>query len=377
MRVAIVGCGFVADLYLATLPNHPELELVGVADRVQAHAERFSAHYQAPAYGSVVELLADPRIEMVLNLTNPESHFAVSEACLLAGKHVYSEKPLAMSVPEAETLVKLAESRGLGLSGAPSRLLGETAQTMWRALRDGAVGKPLLAYAEMDDGLVHKMRYQKWLGASGAPWPYKNEFETGCTLEHAGYALTWLAAFFGPAKTVTAFASVQIPDKETDIPLEVEAPDLSVACIRYASGMVARLTCTIIAPTDHSIRIVGDEGVLSTDDCWIARERVCLQRRRKLAGRSLQLPWRSRVPMLGTAELRERSRGFKKVDFCLGPLELATSIQERRPCRLSARFCLHITEIALAIHGAMQGGSHCQAQIRSSFDRVDPMPWAR
>jgi predicted dehydrogenase len=338
-------------------------------------AARFSAHYSVPIYRTLEELLDDHLVEAVLNLTNPRSHFSVSEVCLLRGKHVYSEKPLAMTVKEAEHLINLADQRGLYLSGAPSRLLGAPAQTMWKLLREGAIGTVRLAYAEMDDGLVHLMNYKRWVSESGAHWPYKDEFETGCTVEHAGYALTWLAAFFGPAESVTAFASSLVPDKKTDVTLDVQAPDFSVACIRFASGPVARLTCSIVAPRDHSIRIFGDAGTLSTDDCWKPRSPVRIRRRTTFRGRSIELPWRSRIGLLGSAALRRRLRRLKKVDFCLGPAELAAAVEEGRPCRLSARFCLHITELTLAIHNAMETGAH--TKLSSSFDPIEPMPWAQ
>jgi predicted dehydrogenase len=242
MRIAIVGCGFVADYYLKTLPNYPELEIAGVTDRVKSRIEHFSAYHKVPTYESVQALLADPSVELVLNLTNPRSHYEVSKAALESGKHVYSEKPLAMAMPEAEELVKLADAKGLLISSAPCSLLGETAQTLWKALREQKVGQVRLVYAEMDDGLVHRMPYKSWISESGIPWPYKDEFEVGCTLEHAGYYVTWLTAFFGPAETVTAFSACLVPDKQTDVALEVNAPDFSVACIKFASGVVARLT---------------------------------------------------------------------------------------------------------------------------------------
>src|SRR4051812_46761518 len=152
MRVAIVGCGFVADYYVRTLPVHPELELVGVMDRDAERAERFARYYSLSRYNSLDDLLADPRVEIVLNLTNPSSHYEVSKRALLAGKHVYSEKPMAMSFDEAKELVELAERAGRQISSAPCSLLGETAQTMWKALRDQRVGRVRLAYAELDDG---------------------------------------------------------------------------------------------------------------------------------------------------------------------------------------------------------------------------------
>jgi len=374
MRIAIVGCGFVADYYMKTLPGHPELELVGVMDRDQDRASRFSAYHSVPTYPTLDELLQDSNVELVVNLTNPSSHFAVSKACLKAGKHVYSEKPLAMELSQAEELVDLAEKRGLYISSAPCNLLGETAQTIWKALREKAIGRVRLVYAEIDDGLVHKMPYKKWSSESGIPWPYKDEFEVGCTLEHAGYYVTWLAAFFGPAQTVTAFSSCLIPDKETDVPLAGEAPDFSVACIKFASGVVARLTCGIVAPHDHTLEIIGDEGILYTKDCWYYRSPVYIKRRITIRRKMFISPWKRKYPLVGKAT-RYRYRGSQQMDFFRGVAELAAAVREKRPCRLSARFSLHVNEIVLAIHNALDTGS--PYKISSSFAPMAPMPWAK
>ncbi|MGF1478681.1 MAG: Gfo/Idh/MocA family protein [Cyanophyceae cyanobacterium] len=374
MRIAIVGCGFVADYYLSTLPLHPELELVGVMDRNQERAARCAARRSLFHYRSLEELLADERVELVLNLTNPSSHFSVSWACLAADKHVYSEKPLGMTLAEAEQLVALAEQRGLSLASAPCNVLSETAQTVWKALREGAVGSVRLVYAEMDDGLVHRMPYQKWLSESGIPWPYKDEFEVGCTLEHAGYYITWLTAFFGPAELVTAFSSCLIPDKQTDVSLEGQSPDFSVACIKFSSGVVARLTCGIVAPHDHSLQVIGDEGILYTDDCWYYRSPVYIKRRLTIRRKMILTPWSQKVPLVGNRS-QLRTKASQQMDYCRGVAELATAITEQRPCRLSAQYSLHINEIVLAIHNALETGS--SYRLTSSFEPMEPMPWAK
>ena len=166
------------------------------------------------------------------------------------------------------------------------------------------VGTVRLVYAEMDDGMVSRMPYRAWKSASGAPWPATDEFEVGCTFEHAGYYLTWLPAFFGPAQTVTAFSSCLLPDKQTDEPLSENAPDFSVACIKFASGVVARLTCSIIAPHDHSLRIVGDEGILSTHDCWYYRSPVRIQRFFTIRRKTFVSPWKTRYPLVGAKKGR-------------------------------------------------------------------------
>lgn len=374
MGLAIVGCGFVADYYVKTLSLHPELKLVGVMDRNEERASKFSAYHGIPYYKTLEELLADPQVDIVLNLTNPRSHFEVSKASLEASKHVYSEKPLSMDFGEAEELVKIAESKGLYISSAPCSLLGETAQTLWKALREKVVGDVRLVYAEMDDGMVHQMAYQKWLSESGTPWPYKDEFEVGCTLEHAGYYVTWLAAFFGPAESVTAFSSCLIEDKQTDVPLEVNAPDFSVACIKFASGVVARLTCSILAPHDHTLRIIGDKGLLCTDDCWYYRSPVYIRKRITIRRKTFESPLKQKYPLLGQGN-KYKYKGSQQMDFSRGVAEMAEAIAQKRPCRLSARYSLHINEIVLAIQNAFETGA--PYKLKSTFEPIEPMPWAK
>lgn len=372
--IAIIGCGFVADLYLETLRKHAQLELHGVFDRDSGRSFAFARRHAVEVYPDLASLLADPRVELVLNLTNPHAHYTVSRTCLEAGKHVYSEKPLAMRVEDARELVALAEARGLLLSGAPSRLLGRPAQTLWKALRDGRIGRPYLAYAEMDDGLLHRMAYRRWIGASGAPWPHVDELEVGNTLEHAGYALTWLVAMLGPIRRVTAFASRLVPEKNMDVPLERQAADFSVAALEHASGAVSRLTCSIVAPHDHRLLIAGEEGALWVEDCWKPTSPVRRRGRIELLGRSREAPFAQRLKLLGDADAIAASKGRRKVDFCLGPVDLARAIREGRAPRLSARFCLHITEVALAISNALDGPA--VVEIESRFDAPEPMPWA-
>ena len=374
MNVAIVGCGFVADYYLVTLPLHPELKVLGVMDKVAERADLPSRSYGVPKFQTLEDVLKDDRVELVLNLTNPRNHYEVSKPALLAGKHVYSEKPLAMQMDQARELVELAESRGLLISSAPCSALSETAQTIWKGLRDETVGTPRVVYAEMDDGLVTLMQYRKWLSVSGVPWPYKDEFEVGCTLEHAGYCLTWLASWFGPASTVTSFASVQLPDKVPGETLNTDAPDFSVACIQFRSGVVARLTCSILAPHDHTLKIVGDKGVLSTNDTWDYRAPVHSRQMITIRRKTFMNPIR-KSHRLPTPYKKVKTKGAQSMDFARGPAELAAAVRENRPCRLSPRFSLHVNEMALAIHWAREQGS--TYRLTTTFDAMEPMPWAK
>jgi len=369
MKLGIIGCGYIADLYLQTIPTYPELEIVGVTDRNAERANHFSAFYKLPLFASTEKLLSDANVEMVLNLTNPSSHFEVSKAALEAGKHVYSEKPVATDFSEAQQLIGMAKARNLQFSAAPCSVLGECAQTLWKALRENRVGQIRAVYAEMDDGPVHRMPYKSWLSASGTPWPFVNEFEVGCTIEHAGYSLSWLAAFFGPAQTVSAFSSLQIPDKGIETTAKELAPDLSVATIQFASGVVARLTCSTIAPVDHSLRIIGDDGVLYTPDVWPYTSPVYSRKWTTIRRKMFLNPWPTRY-----RRLSQQGRKILPDDRARGVAELALAITEGRPSRISADFSLHITELTLAISGAGNGQSY---RMTTSFDPISPMPWAQ
>jgi predicted dehydrogenase len=374
MRIAIVGCGFVADYYISTLQDYPQLAIAGVMDRNPDRAAHFAKHHNLYCFPSLAALLEDASIGLVLNLTNPRSHFEVSYACLKAGKHVYSEKPLAMTLEEAQVLVDLAQAKGLYLSCAPCNLLGETAQTLWKALRENVVGAVRVVYAEMDDGLVHKMPYRQWNSSSGTPWPAKDEFEVGCTLEHAGYYITWLIAFFGPVTSLTAFASCQVPDKQTDEPLNPnDAPDFSVACLQFASGVVARLTCSIVAPHDHALKIVGDEGILYTQDCWFYNAPVFVRRSLTIRRKTFWNPIPRKYPLVRSSQQRRKTKKGQQMDYARGVAELVDAIEHQRPCRLGADVSLHVNEVVLAIQNATSGVSY---QTKTTFAPIEPMPWA-
>lgn len=395
MNIAIIGCGYVADFYGKTLAHHPDLELIGAYDQNSATLEKFCRRWSPHAYPDLAQLLADSRIELVLNLTNPRSHYDVTRACLEAGKHVYSEKPLAMTYSMARELVDLATRQRLCLSSAPCSLLGETAQTVWKAVRDSTVGRVRLVYANFDDGMIApRMSPWLWKNEAGVQWPAQDEFEIGCTYEHAGYLLTWLGAFFGPARAVTSFASTQIEDK--GIRVEKMAPDFCVGCIEYDNGIVARFTSSLVAPRDKLLMIVGDEGVLHTanvrndaspvyfrrvpSEGWRAR----FERKLNAARKAIK----EKIPFALSAEdewhfqeklafARRPTRIIaskrKPVDFCRGPQEVADAIREKRACRLSADLGAHIVELIEALQYPERVGG--RRKIESRFEPVEPLSW--
>ncbi len=382
MRIGFIGCGFVADYYMTTLSNHPELELIGVYDRDPERLRIFSEYHNLATYNSLDEMLADEKLDIVVNLTNPREHFNVSKAALEAGKNVYSEKPLAMKYEHAKELVRLANEQGLRLAAAPCNYLSESAQTVYHALRENRVGKVRLVYAEMDGNLVPKMNHHEWKSVTGAPWPAKDEFEAGCTVEHAGYYLTWLTMLFGPAKKVTSFSSVLMPDK--GIELDTITPDYSTGFIEFESGIVARLTNSIIADHNHTFTIFGDDGLILVDNGWHYDSQVYLQKRRmhtrlaemkllyKLLGHGRRKYSMKRYP---NPNYKRNTRFNHIMDYMRGVAEMAAAIRENRPGYMTAEHALHITEITLTLQYPDIMG--LPRQIESTFEPILPLDWAR
>ena len=420
MKVGIIGCGFVFDKYMATWAKHPGLEIAGVSDLDPARVEAVTKHYGLKGYADNAALLADPEVDIVANFTSIPAHYEVTKAALEAGKHVYSEKPLVDRMEHARELFALAESRGLRLSCAPSITLGATAQTLWKAVADGAIGDARLAYAEFDTSplyltgpdassspsepgafpFLHE-RYN--VSASGAPFPFIHEFEMGCTFEHVGYHLSWMCAIFGPVRSVTAFSKQIMPDK-TDRTLDPpDTPDFSVATLDFHSGATGRITCSISGANDNRMRIIGTHGMLHSHNygnyhCPVYLEpftrltikaryfrgtdtSLLLNKLFGIGGHSLPLvktpppgaeekiehspPWWDLRAGLG--QMRQRLLGNQ--DKVIGIVELADAIEKDRPQFPSHDFTLHLTELTLAISGAgTRGGTH---ELATRFEPVE------
>lgn len=407
--IAIIGCGYVFDHYMTTARAHPELSICGVYDINAARADVVGKYYGLRVYGDFAELLEDVNVKLVVNLTSIESHYDTTRALLLSGKHVYCEKPLTKELDRTRELLALAGERGLTLASAPCNLFSDTVQTMWKAVRDGAIGRPLLVYAEFDDNPIYLMKPEGWRSRTGAPWPFLHEYEQGCTVEHVGYHLVWICAIFGPAESVTAFSSVVVPHK-TDRPMTpADTPDFSVACIRFSSGVVARITCSIAAPADHRMRIVGDEGEISSDTYRHYQSPVLLERFSALSlnarkartarvqpligrlfgigGRRVALVHhaKSHATLRGSLVARRslirsvvdwiKGREVGAQDKMLGVALSAQALREGAPCPLPSDFVLHVNELTLAIQNS--GPKGMSIELTTRFEPLEPLPTTR
>jgi len=389
MKIAFVGCGYVFDIYMRTRWAYPELEICGVYDIDTARSQTVSKHYGFHVYPSYEALLADPAVEIVVNLTSIRSHYGCVKLALEAGKHVYSEKPLTLDIDQTRELFAIASARGVILTGAPCNLYSDAVSTMWKALRDGAIGKPILVYAELDDNPAHLMNLENVRSPTGAPFPYQEELQEGCTIEHVGYHLVWICAMFGPVISVTAF-SKHLVEHKTRTPLSPnDTADFSVACLNFANGVAARITCTWVSPRDHGFRIIGEEGELRADNAFHDQSRVQLERYSRVSltarkaysvraqpvfgrifgigGRRLPLVrrWKSHAVEAEKGVGRSlkhkfvswlRRREIHALDKMLGIAEMVHALEEGRPQPMPPDFLMHLNELTLLIQRAGPNG---------------------
>jgi len=351
VRCALVGCGNIADRYAKGIVHEePRLELAGATDVVPDRAEALTAQFGGTAYASLDELLADDGVDVVVNLTAPQAHAAVTRPALEAGKHVHTEKPVALHYDEARELAELARARGVRLSSAPSTLLGEAQQTAWKVVRDGSLGTIRAVYAEANWG-----RIERW-----HPSP-QTLYAVGPLIDVGIYPLHILTAIFGPVRRVSAYGTILEPDRvtKTGEPFRLAAPDFTVAVLELQDGPVVRLTATfwVGAGRQRGIEFHGE-----TQSLYLASWAEFDSR--------LELS-RNGEEYTPVPPLREPYRG---IGFSRAIADLADAVAEGRPHRASAEHAAHVVEVLEAIAAASDGAG--VVEVRSGFDPPPPLEWA-
>lgn len=342
LGVAIVGCGDVATAYATSIRARPDLALLGATDRNPPRVERFVAEHGGTGYRSLDDLLATD-VDLVVNLTRQTSHYDVTRRCLDAGKHVYSEKPLALTYAECVELAELADRRGVRLGCAPITYLGAAQQVARDVVRSGDIGQVRVVYAEANWGQI-----ERW-------HPRPQEFyAVGPTFDVGVYPLTLVTAFFGPAVAVSAGGGVVLRDRASrdGTTFSVGAPDFVAATVELACGVLLRLTCSFFvgsASRQKGLEIHGDAGTVLLDSWFHSDSPVAVSTRGGPA-RSLPLPG---DPPHGA-------------DYARGIDDLADALRRGRPHQASAAHAAHVVEVVEAIHESVRTGR--RVAVSSTFD---------
>ena len=262
VKVGIIGCGNISAAYLRTIAAFPTLECVACADMFVDRAEARAKEFGVARAGTVEELLADPEVEIVINLTIPQAHKSVSLAALEAGKHVYTEKPLSVTVADGEEVLAKAESLGLRVGCAPGTFLGAGLQTCRELIDQGAIGQPVAC-----TGFMMGHGPEGW-----HPDPFFFYKEgAGPMFDMGPYYLTTFTTLLGPVQSISATAGIQIAEREIGSEphrgevIQVETPDHVTGTLRFENGAIGTLLTTFaVWKADLPfIEIYGTEGTLS------------------------------------------------------------------------------------------------------------------
>lgn len=351
-RIGILGCGNISRGYGGTFKPYSHIEIAGAADIEPQRAVNFVKEFGGTAYPTVAALLADKSIDLVVNLTIHHAHVEVIKQCLEAGKHVFSEKPLALTYPDAKLLVEMAAAKGLRLACAPITFMGEAQQTAWKLIREGKAGTVRLAYAEVNWG-----RIEDW---HPNPVPF---YDVGPLFDVGVYPLTMVTAIFGPARRVTGFGTVLYPDRMTkeEKPFHLDTADFTVGVIEHAGGAVTRLTTNFYVPhqgnKQHGLEFHGDKGSIYLRS-WQNFDSLI-----EFApyGRPYEAVTPVRPPFTGT----EWSRGV---------VEMVEAIHAGRPQRATGAQAAHVVEIMEAIKTSYTQGK--PVAVTSDFPPPAPMEWS-
>jgi predicted dehydrogenase len=353
LGIGIVGTGNIAGGYARDALTHPEIRLVAATDLDPGRAAAFAEEHNCRVHATLDELLADDTVDIVVNLTVHHAHYEVTTRALEAGRHVYSEKPLALTAREAHELVELAAARGLRLGCSPSTFLGEAQQTAAALIRSGRLGPVRAVYAEVNWG-----RIETW---HPAPAPF---FDVGVLVDVGVYPLTLVTTMLGPARSVRAWGWELMPERKTidGSPFRIGSPDLIVTAVELEGGPVLRLTTSFYvgrpAKQTGSLEFHGDDASLAlgsfqdfdaaveVGDYGKTYEPVALVR-----------------------------PGYRGTAWARGVAEMASAIAEGRPHRASAEQAAHVVDILEAAATSMADGGRV-IEIRSTFDAPPLLPWA-
>jgi predicted dehydrogenase len=354
VNVGVIGCGNISGIYLKNCTHFDILEVTACADLDMTRAQVKAKEYGIPRALTVTELLADPSIEIVINLTTPNAHAEVALAAVEAGKSVYNEKPLAIRREDAQALLTAAAAKGLRVGGAPDTFLGGGLQTCRKLIDDGVIGKPVSATAFM---VCHG--HENW-----HPDPeFYYKVGGGPMFDMGPYYLTALVTLIGPVRRVAGATQITFPERlitsqpKTGTKIVVDVPTHVTGLLEFADGAIGTIMTSfdVWASELPLIEIHGTLGTLSVPDPNSFGGTV---RVRRAGARTWEV-----VPL--THENTENSRG-------LGVADMAYALRAGVPHRASGELAYHILDVMHAIHDSAEHGRHWV--LESTCARPRPYP---
>ncbi|MDW9571706.1 gfo/Idh/MocA family oxidoreductase [Sinorhizobium meliloti] len=352
LGIGIIGCGNISSAYLKAMAAFPILDIRGIADLNRSLAEERAAEFKVEAR-NVADLLADPSIELIVNLTVPKAHVTVAMQALEAGKHTYSEKPLATDFADGHKLVAMAREKGLRIGAAPDTFLGGSHQTARAIVDSGVLGTPVGGTATfMCPG------HERW-----HPNPdFYYDVGGGPMLDMGPYYITDLVNLLGPVSKVAGFATAA--RKERTITSEarngeripVRVPTHVAGIMAFENGAVVQIGMSFdVAGHRHvPLELYGTEGTLIVPDP-------------NHFGGQIEL-----LKKGGAFEQTATSEPYADGNYrSIGVADMAHAIRSGRPHRANGDFALHVLEVMEAFHKAADTGT--TVSISTKTERPAPL----
>lgn len=352
LNLGLIGTGNIAPAYIQGCAPFDVIKITACADVLTERAREFAAEHGLAAY-SVDDLLARDDIDIVVNLTIPQAHAEVSLQIIEAGKHVYSEKPLAINRGDGERIIKAAKEADLRVGCAPDTFLGGGLQTARRAIDDGAIGNPIAATAFF---MAHGP--ESWHPNPGIFY----QVGAGPLFDMGPYYLTALVHLMGPVARVAASARMTFPERVATSEalmgarLPVEVNTHIAGTLQFESGAIATVITSFDVWGHHLpwIEIHGEDGSLSLPDPNVFDGIV-----RALKGGSRE--W-AEIPLAHSIEI---GRGA-------GVADMAYAIQSGRPHRASGDLAFHVLDIMCALEESAAQGR--RVEIGSTVEQPMALP---
>ncbi len=354
VKVGVVGCGAISSTYFSASKKFGILDITACADLEMDRARAKAEEFGVPKACTTEELLADPEIEIVVNLTIPKAHAEVALATVEAGKCAYSEKPLAVTREDAKKVLAAAKAKGVLVGGAPDTFFGGGHQTCRKLIDDGVIGKPVAAMAFM---MSHGVE----------TWHQNPEFYYkpggGPMFDMGPYYLTDLVMLLGPVRRVTGCTKISFPKRTiTSEPfsgnvIDVEVPTHIAGLMDFAGGAVGTIITSfdVWAANVPVIEIYGTEGT------------ICVPDPNGFGGAV-------RYRRAGDADWTEPplSHGHTGNNRSIGVADMAHALRSGRPHRASGELAYHVLDIMHAFHDASDRGTH--VELESTCDRPAALP---
>ena len=359
LKVGIIGCGNISTTYFKYAPLFSTIEIAACADLNPALAENRAQEFGVKAM-TPKELIASPDIDIVLNLTVPAAHFEVSLAAVKAGKHVYSEKPLTLSLKDGLALKKAADAKKVKVGCAPDTILGGAHQLARKAIDDGLVGKITAGAAViMGHGMEHWHPNPDFFFKPGG----------GPVLDMGPYYIGNLINLIGPVKRVAALSTMARKHRiissqpRAGEKIAVKTPTNIQALLEFGNGATVTLLASwdVWAHRHSNMELYGTEGSLYVPDPNFFGGEVLATRR---GGPPEPLPMWDHP--LGVANQKDGAGGAVANYRAVGLADLADAVLKRRDARCSIDRALHAVEVMTAILKSGQEGKFVTMKTKCS-----------